>query len=287
MFRYAGALVGLFVNIIVVAAILEVVFGTTLALVLSTIIVIVSICLFLTPVGTQIMRIQNHLQKPTDLERKRVEPIFRDVYEKAKKKTPNLPNDIQWFIIGDKKLNAVAIGRHTIGVHIGLLEQCRDSEIAAVLAHEFGHIAHWDTINSILIVESNYWVIVLKKFCVFSAKIIVWGVSLIFALMNNSELVLTIGDYISKFISWLLNIYLSAIYRVCSVISFAGGREQEYSADRYAAELGIYQPLMDVLSKLSSPTRSFRVSISEMFYGTHPSNEKRIERLQQFAQSQK
>ena len=74
----------------------------------------------------------------------RFEPIFREVYTKAKKANPELPDNIKMFISDSKEPNAFATGRKTICVTKGLLNYT-DEQIKGVLAHEFGHLAHKDT----------------------------------------------------------------------------------------------------------------------------------------------
>ena len=283
MLQWISVLIALNINAVVVDIILEnYIEDARLSFLVSFVIVLAFSCLFLTPAGTWLMRVQNKLQKPSEMYRQRVDPIFYDVYERAKKRTPGLPEDIQWFILADDSLNALAVGRHTIGVHVGLLEHCTDDEIAAVLAHEFGHIAHWDTISTILTVESNFFIIYAKKIFVFAIKVIFTILGYILFFVDEEDFFSVLFTYAGKFLAWIFNGYLSIIYYICIIPSYAARRKQEYAADKYAAELRIRKPLIAFLSRFPSPPLSFSLSIVQMLYGTHPSNAKRIARLETY-----
>lgn len=47
----------------------------------------------------------------------------------------------------------------------------------------------------------------------------------------------------------------------------------------YSAELGFYNPLANFLSRCPAPKIGLKMSLAQMFYGTHPHTESRIERL--------
>lgn len=52
------------------------------------------------------------------------------------------------YIVNDVTPNAFAFGRtknnSNIAIHVGLLERLNKEEVEAVLAHEIGHVCHWD-----------------------------------------------------------------------------------------------------------------------------------------------
>ena len=59
-----------------------------------------------------ILRFQNNCREIKRLEQiDFIIPIFREVYEKAKKLDPSMPDDVQLFINGDEDPNAFATGR--------------------------------------------------------------------------------------------------------------------------------------------------------------------------------
>ena len=104
-----------------------------------------SVTIALSPLGEWILRIQTGCRKIKDRsDINRLEPVFREVYVKAKLLNPAVPNDVRLFMNDDDSINAFATGRRTICVTRGLLT-LPDSQIKAVLSHEFGHLAHKDT----------------------------------------------------------------------------------------------------------------------------------------------
>jgi predicted Zn-dependent protease len=55
--------------------------------------------------------------------------------------TPNVEQQFEFFVVDDKSVNAFALPGGFIGVHIGLILTAQsESELAAVLAHEIGHV---------------------------------------------------------------------------------------------------------------------------------------------------
>lgn len=285
MLNFVSVLIALGINAVIVDIFVgNFIANTVLSFIVSFMITLACISLFFTPMGTWVMRMQTRLQQPTELERHRIDPIFADVYEKAKLKSPKLPKDIQWFILGDDDLNAFAVGLHTIGIHTGLLQHCSDSEIAAVLAHEFGHIAHRDTISAVITAECNFVVMTLKCFILLFTKIAVIAISFLWSLVSESKIPSILGGYIASFACWFINMYISVAYHICIAPSYASKRQQEYAADKYAAELGIYRPLITFLSRFPTPSLNLKLTLAQMLYGTHPKNEDRIAKLQEFIQ---
>ena len=54
---------------------------------------------------------------------------------------PNVEQQFEFFVIEDKTVNAFALPGAFIGVHTGLITTAQsESELAAVLAHEIGHV---------------------------------------------------------------------------------------------------------------------------------------------------
>ena len=115
---------------------------------------VLSIAAALSPLGESILRLQNGCKKITDDQLlARIEPLFYDVYNRALEETPELNRKIKLFVCDEEEPNAFALGRKTVCVTRGLL-LLSDSEIKAILAHEFGHLAHKDT-DSILVITTG------------------------------------------------------------------------------------------------------------------------------------
>lgn len=241
--------------------------------------------LFLTPPGTLLLRIQNGLREPSRMEHQRVDPIFDTVYKRAKRKSPHLPNDICWFTVENDQPNAIAVGRHTVAITTGLLAVCTDSEIAAALGHEFGHIAHLDVVRSILTVEGNFIFIIFKTCVTLGLRLLFTVVGYLMSAMDGSDMFYEIFSLVGKAGSWITNLYLTFIYHAILLLSSEASKKQEYSADMYSAELGFCRPLIHFLSRLPTPSVGSELTLLQMLYGTHPDTGSRIERLKAFDES--
>ncbi len=93
-------------------------------------------------VGPWLIKITMPMQ---ELDRHHYAWIYEFVGATCKKHGINTP---KLFLVNDVTPNAFAFGRtknnSNIAIHIGLLERLNKEEVEAVLAHEVGHIAHWD-----------------------------------------------------------------------------------------------------------------------------------------------
>ena len=251
--------------------------------VVSFLIIAFSASFFLTYPGTILLRAQNTLLVPPREEWDRVDAIFYAVYEMAMENDSSLPTDADWFIVNGDQPNAVAVGRHSIAVTTGLLERCDDGEIAALFAREFGHIAHGDAICSVLMAEGNFVVILSKACLTLALRLILGSPGYLFPSTKWRNFFFNIASLIGRFSAWITSLYLTLIYSLAAIPSYAAYRKREYAADQYSAELGFYDPLVSFLSKYPAPKTGIKRSLLQMFYGTHPSNESRIEHLKLFA----
>ncbi len=149
-------LIYLVLNIFVIAAIISIVFSGTIpfwkALLIGIVLYAISLIVVLSLVGEWILRLQTGcriIKRAEQIEF--IEPLFREVYENAKKLDPEVPDGVKLFMNDDKEPNAFATGRKTVCITEGLLHM-PEGQIKATLAHEFGHLAHKDT-DLILVVS--------------------------------------------------------------------------------------------------------------------------------------
>ena len=109
----------------------------------------------LSPLGEWFLRREAGCKK---IQRKeyidRVEPLFLSVYEKARERDSAIPADVQLYMNNDPAPNAFATGRKTVCVTKGLFN-LDDGQIKGILGHEFGHLAHKDTDQILLICVGN------------------------------------------------------------------------------------------------------------------------------------
>lgn len=200
----------------------------------------VSIVIALSPVGEFIIRLQTGCKKIKRVEQINfIEPLFREVYEKAKKADPSIPDDVRLFMNADETPNAFATGRKTICVTEGLLHM-PEAQIKATLGHEFGHIAHKDTDLIMLVSVGN---LIVSAFIMFLRAIIAIF-QLIFSLVGlvagGSE------GAVMRAMTALGNLIVTAIIGGLTKLWTKFGvwlvmkssRSNEYSADEFSFNLG-------------------------------------------------
>ena len=163
-------------------------------LVAAVVIYGVSAFVALSPVGEWFLRLSQECRK-FDSQRKkdvrilnRLEPLFFEVIERAKKKNPELAidDDINLYIKDDPDPNAFAIGRRTVCVTTGLLDYS-DDQIKAILGHEIGHLATHDTELVLLITVGNFFVsavVTIVKVFIIICEVLF---NLIFAFVGGSD----------------------------------------------------------------------------------------------------
>ena len=240
---------------------------------------IFSIFIALSPVGEFILRIQAGCKK---IKRKdyldRLNPLFDEVYNKAKKMNPNLPDDIKFFMSKDKTPNAFATGRKTVCLTEGLLDYS-DEEIKAVLGHEFGHLAHKDT-DAILMVEVGN-LIVTGIFVIFRVlvNITTFLFHLILSILSNSLAEVVVSAITRVLLDFVLVTIMNIWTKLGTWICFHSSRKNEFEADKYCYSLGYGKTLCQVLDKLDNEDEEN--TLWAALNSTHPDMNDRIAHMQE------
>ncbi len=255
---------------------------------ITILIFVVSIGILFTPVGDWwYRRVALPLREPDMMERKRLEPIFNQVYERALEKVPNLSRDIKLFIYEDSGINALAIGLKTIAVYKGILySNLSDEEIAAVIGHEFAHIANGDTFCTILSIQSNVIVSMFRTVISFLLMVLGKAFGLFSAVflkgadLTSAEDGFTLGESLIKFCNWILNKIVAAIVIISVMIAQCSRRKHEFMADNFSADLGYGEPMICFFERYRDKDYfEDKFSLSYLLHGTHPSMRARIENL--------
>lgn len=253
-----------------------------------------SIGILYTPVGDWWYRkIVLNLREPNETEKRRLMPIYNEVYKRALTVSPNLSKDIKLFIYDDDNINAFAIGLKTIAVHRGMLvNNMYDKEIAAILGHEFAHIANGDTLCTILAVQSNAIVSVFRTIFSFMmiimAKIVGFFVALFFETEQGVKNGFIMADAFIRGISWLIDKIVLIFVIISVMIAQYSRRQHELAADNFTAKLGYGEPMIHFFQRYVKFDSTYNIfSISHLLYGTHPSVQVRISNLQSSINSNK
>lgn len=242
-----------------------------------------SVTIALSPIGEVLLRSQTGCVKIGEAELLlRLEPLFAEVYYKAKKQHPELPGNIRMFMIEDESPNAFATGKRTVCVTRGLLN-LSDEEIKGVLGHEFGHLVHQDT-DRILVVTIGNTIISAIAMVFQGIALFIKFISLIIGIFaggsrSDEGFVAAIcgmiyGAIMAVFVQGFIKVWTKLGVLLCMKTS----RDCEYEADAFAARLGYGQALALVLSQFRGQApQGLMANLAK----SHPDNQSRIYRLQQ------
>lgn len=279
-------LIYLVLNVFVIAGILSILFSMEQyfpfwkALLVGIVVYAISLVLALSPFGEWVLRLQTGCKKIKRVEHiNLLEPIFREVYENAKKLDPNLSDDIQLFMNNDESPNAFATGRKTICVTKGLLKMPAE-QIKATLAHEFGHLSHKDT-DLILVVTVGNMIV----------SAVILGIKLIIEFYHLIAIIVSAclggGEgVIASLLTSLYHLLITAIVAgltklwtwIGNVLVMKSSRDNEYEADEFAFNLGLGNELCALLDNLGD---SGAQGLFATLASSHPDNDGRIAKLQE------
>lgn len=244
------------------------------------VIYMISVVIALSPVGEFIIRLQTGCRK---IKRKEqinfIEPLFREVYDKAKKADPSIPDDVQLFINGDDTPNAFATGRKTICVTEGLLH-VPENQIKATLGHEFGHIAHKDTDLIMLVSVGN---LVVSGFILFIRAIIAifqLAASIVGMILGGSEG--AVFNAMTALGNLLVTAIIGGLTKIWTKLGvwlvMKSSRDNEYGADEFSFNLGYGNDLCILLDSIDE---SGAKGLFATLASSHPDKDDRIARLQE------
>lgn len=253
---------------------------------------IVSLMIAISPIGEWLLRIKTGCKKVKRIDQKDFfEPIFKEVYDRAKEANPAIPNNVHWFINNDELPNAFATGRRTICVTEGLLYM-PENQIKAVLAHEFGHLSNKDTDLLLLVSIGNFVVgatILIIRFLLDTSKLVVdFCANILGAVMGGRE-----GFFVSLLASLTATVYhamfavtvtfLTWVWtKIGILLVMKSSRSIEFDADKFAFTLGYGNDLCLFLDRIGvSGAKGLFASLAS----SHPDKDKRIEKLQKMGAS--
>lgn len=244
----------------------------------------VSVAFALSPVGEWILRLQTGCKKIKRQEQlEYLMPLFEEVYAKAKRKDPTIPDGIQLYINDDEEENAFATGRKTICITKGMLN-LPPEQIKATLGHEFGHIAHKDT-DLILVVAVGNMIV---NGMIVGIRLMVELIHLMFACISifggREGVFASIGASIYRFCMLLFISGLTWLWtKIGVLLVMKSSRDKEYEADKFSYELGYGNELCMVLDTICGTSNS--KGLFANLASSHPNRDERIGRLQQLGAS--
>lgn len=243
----------------------------------------ISLLIALSPIGEFLLRIQTGCKV---IEKKEhidiLEPLFREVYEKAKLANPAIPDNVRLYINPDDSPNAFATGRQTICVTEGMLSM-PDGMIKGALAHEFGHLANKDTDMILVVTVGNLIVSGLL-----TVVRIVIQIFYLFAMMC-AKLAGGIGGFVAEIAG---NICRTLIFvfvdggtwawsSLGTLLVMKSSRDHEYGADKFACDLSP-QYGNDICALLECIDNTKPDGLFASLASSHPNKAKRIEKMQSY-----
>jgi heat shock protein HtpX len=275
-------LIYLVLNVFVIGGVISLLFGMQfwLALLIGVGLYAVSLAISLSPVGEWILRTQNGCKELKDPEQIRVlEPIFRQVYAKAKAQDPTIPDDVKLFINDDDCPNAFATGRKTICVTAGLL-QLPENLISATLGHEFGHLAHHDTDLILIVSVGNFIINAFIMFIKVMLEIGYFLFGIIGAFVGGDEgWFMGIITAISRFLTMLLVNGLTWLWtKIGVLLVMKSSRSNEFEADAFSARMGYANDLCMLLDAIDG---SDAKGLFANLVSSHPKKKDRIAKLRE------
>lgn len=234
---------------------------------------LVSMCLALSPVGEWFLSFVSGARKMRRVDMQtRILPIIQRVQQKARLKTPDMPNNVIVKVMYDPNPNAFAVGRKTICVTEGLFE-LPDDMIEGILAHEFAHLALHHTDIQLLIGGGN----IIVTTIILVAQLITSIFNAIAVSMAFDKDTRPLGCSMSIF-SLLFSGVVWLWTKFCMLFLMWSSRANEYEADKYAYEIGLGYELALALDTIGTgvPQNSFLKAL----YSTHPETNDRIGKLQ-------
>ena len=244
-----------------------------------------SMLIALSPIGEWILRLQNGCKKIIDPQvLQRIEPLFNELYQKAKALNPELNDGIKIFMSNNDEPNAFATGRKTLCITRGLLKYS-DEHIKGVLAHEFGHLAHKDTDTILVVAVGNMIVSAIFVVIRFVANLFFWIATFISAI-NSDNIGGVIGSIFSAIARVVADFILVLLMRAWTQLGvwlcMHSSRKNEYRADNYAKLCGYSEALCEVLESFG--TERSKNGLFAALSSSHPENIDRSNALRESAE---
>ncbi|MBV7390116.1 M48 family metalloprotease [Enterococcus alishanensis] len=195
------------------------------------------------------------------------------VYQRLLKRYPNAKKARLW-IIDEREINAFALGYRDICLYRGLLQLVEVDQLEAILAHEYAHLYHRDTLGLLLIRTSYVASAFLLLYIFHWLIVIVFLIGLIFSLLSIGRRK-NLFKTISNFTRNLFYRYYKLIHFLMAQVS----KQQEYRADETALYLGFAQGLENFFYLLTEMTYQSNNNFLKMLQSNHPSIKARLKNI--------
>lgn len=234
----------------------------------------VSLIIGFSHLGEKLLRLLNRVRPlETKRETEYLQPLFDEVYERAKKKYKRL-RKIEICVIDNMTVNAMALGRRTIAVTKGAMQTFTEDELKAVIGHEIAHLIHGDTMATIYAIVGNGILSVFVLIARLFLLLLDWVQSAFTGKRSIFSALMLIIHLFFEFSIWILNFGLQVILSVNS-------RKNEFKADLFSYSIGYDTDMIEALYLLEKISLGDNSSIIQKMIASHPRITLRINHLEQ------
>lgn len=206
------------------------------------------------------------------------------LYDNIENKTGINISGLKVNVLPSDEINAYSYGGKNMAVTSGLLNNCDEFTIGAILAHEVSHTLSADGTFFRAVMINITLVIFAAMVMSFVASSAVWIIFLILSIIGIcggfASVILFSG--ISKGVKGFFSLLQTGMFFIYKSLSGILSRGCEYRADKYAVEVGYGTQLKYFLQRFS--VRPQERSLRNVIYSTHPSSSKRIYRIEKYMQ---
>lgn len=272
----------LIINVVLITGILSMPFAAAgpIAILIGLLIYLFTLTIAISPIGEIILRKKTGCDKITDPKVLTfIEPIFMEVYKKAKRMNANIPDDVDLYMNDSEDVNAFATGRRTVCITKGLLRQPPEL-IKATLGHEMGHLGHHDTDLLLIITVGNVISNIFFVMIQMANQVAALFIGLIGALFGGETGVLFV--LLTRFCAWMTDLMITVFVNVWTwlgtILVMKSSRGNEYEADEFSFNLGYGYELCRLLDTFP---KSNDKGLFATLQSSHPDKDDRINRLRQ------
>lgn len=248
--------------------------GTAKSFLIVFIVYAVSLIIGFSTLGEKFLRLLNRVRPlETKRETEYLQPLFDEVYERAKEKYKRL-RKIEICVIDNMTVNAMALGRRTVAVTKGAMQTFTEDELKAIIGHEIAHLIHGDTMASMYAMIGNgilsVFVLVARLFLL----LLDWAQSAFSGKRSIFSVLMFLLRLYFEFCIWVVNFGLQVILSVNS-------RKNELKADMFSYAIGYDSDMIEALYLLEKISLGDNSTIIQKMIASHPRITLRIKKLEE------
>ncbi len=237
--------------------------------------IFIAILLAASPLGDRIAALFFPIRKMSLREAEKVNPAMarlRDVY--LQKYEREIKERV--FVMDVPHINGMALGRQTVAVSTGLLKVANDEEIAAILAHEIGHLHHKDGLFNMALIAASFPTIFLTRLL------------LHFVIEDSEEGKINLAFIVFFFFVTLLFCSYFTFFWLVSFpvlwfmrsVEFFTEWPIEYRADRFTLEMGFGPAMVALFERIEDEDIRGETGFLSKYLYSHPPTALRIDQIE-------